>query len=337
MTSSRQIPYGLRHRSRSASPANGVARSISPCSTISAASNENQDNKTKMALTKPNNVINNKQFSNKRNVPEPNNQVPSRQTQNNRRNIPQKQSEFKLDLPSSSRRRQEPFDTLTPTAAYLLSNVQPYSVYGDKPYVSESDSDAATSTSTSTSTTGARTGARRRQEPDSDDDSADEGDEPDLNAIDLKHLPQLNLRPEKIDNIYTPEYARGDRRKYDFDATNTVQPEYLFAHPLSEEMVGLQTCLLSKDDKNWRDLVEHVPDDVNGCSIFDRMIELGRLQARTEDWESAKRERIAKQARLCEEKPKAGATVKYQSVKLRERKCCADCMQLLCNVYRELC
>ena len=102
-------------------------------------------------------------------------------------------------------------------------------------------------------------------------------------------------------------------------------------------MTGLQTCLLSKDDKNWRDLVEHVPDDVNGCSIFDRMIKLGRLQARTEDWESAKRERIAKQARLCEEKPKAGATVKYQSVKLRERKCCADCMQLLCNVYRELC
>ena len=102
-------------------------------------------------------------------------------------------------------------------------------------------------------------------------------------------------------------------------------------------MTCLRTCLLSKDDKNWRDLVEHVPDDVNGCSIFDRMIELGRQQARTEDWESAKRERIAKQARLREAKSKAGATVKYQSAKLRERKCCADCMQLLCNVYRELC
>ena len=291
-SSGRQLPFGIRSRSRSASPANSIERSASPASTVSLTSSKS------ITVSNANSTSRHTQ------------REARQQRRTLMREVLNATDDLKINIPESAR-TPDPYDTLTPSASYMLSGVQPYSVYGEKHMV-ESDNSELTS---------------GKEE---DQDSEEEGPEPNLDSIDVNALPELQLRPEKVDGIYTPEYARGDRRKYDFDALNILQPAYTFSQPLSEEMMDQNLTALSQEDSNWRENVKNIPEDDIECEIVDRLIEFERLQSKTHEYEQARKERLAKQARVREAKGKVGNTIRHQGAKLRERKCCSDCMQLLC-------
>ena len=255
--------------------------------------------------------------------------------------------------------RKATYDTLTPEVAYNLSGgVQPISVYGDRPTREMANQDAKegmwaeedSETKTRTKEVSARCVAKESNpsrdeeddalsssstsgvvsDRDSDDDSGEEADEPNLDSIDVNHLPDLQLRPDQQDNVYVPEYSKGDRRKYDFDVTNITVPPYEFEDPISEEMRLVDFKELATKEENWRKLIDKTPVDELEYLLIDRIIELERLQAKTVEWEEARREKLYRQARLREAKQKIGYTVRHQSAKLRERKCCSECLQLCC-------
>lgn len=255
------------------------------------------------------------------------------------------------------------YDRITPEVAYTLSNgAQPESFFCERAGYIEDDKDGlwgATNGSTTSSCEainvvgGVEFGENKMEDKsgsdsskddmdavsstsgvvsdrDSDDDSGEDPDEPNLDSIDVNHLPDLQLRPEQLDHIYVPEYSKGDRRKYDFDINNVTIPEYEFAAPLSKEIQTLDISALSCKEHNWRHYTEIKPEDEIESNIIDRLIDLERLQKKTKDWEVTRKEKIMRLARLREAKSKIGSTMRHQSAKLRERKCCSDCTQIYC-------
>lgn len=110
-------------------------------------------------------------------------------------------------------------------------------------------------------------------------------------------------------------------------------PTYEFSKVLSEDMSHLDLREIAtaqgNKDNNWRDYTDRKPTDEE-AQIIDRLVELERLQVKTEEWEDARREKLFRMARLRDAKSKIGSTMRHQSAKLKERKCCADCLQLCC-------
>ena len=166
---------------------------------------------------------------------------------------------------------------------------------------------------------------------DTDIDSDEEDyPEPPVEEVNLNQLPNLSLRPEKMDALDIPVYARGDRRKYDFDATVVDYPACEFPYPLPECTESLNFAELCLSEKNWREQTTVRPEIPEEEYIIDRLIEFERLQAKTKEWESAKQDRI-KATRQRQNKSKVYPTSRVQSAKTwREKTCCLDCMQQAC-------
>uniref|UniRef100_A0A2C9L4N7 Uncharacterized protein n=1 Tax=Biomphalaria glabrata TaxID=6526 RepID=A0A2C9L4N7_BIOGL len=82
----------------------------------------------------------------------------------------------------------------------------------------------------------------------SDNDSISElerGSEP---LVDRNRaIPEIRLRPENPDSAYIPP-RKSDMRRFDFDAENSVSPEYQFQCPLPLELtkINMRHCAVNK-------------------------------------------------------------------------------------------
>lgn len=228
----------------------------------------------------------------------------------------------------------------------LNEGQQPESVYGDRPEsVMDADiidDDGAQSledyTGSENGTGGSASGrVLRDTDRNTDIDTDEEDEEPKLEELQAHRIaiPHLELRPEKFDSVYIPGLPKGDRRKYDFDAENVDIPLYEFASPLSETTRQLDLRDLCRRDRNWRDdplLAKVEPVDEGEALFVDRLMELHKLQLKTEENEDVKKER-AKSARMRNNgsgvRSRVGSA-RVQSARQRERWCCPDCTQPAC-------
>jgi len=134
-------------------------------------------------------------------------------------------------------------------------------------------------------------------------------------------IPQFNLRPEKLDQLYLPEPKRG-WRQYDFDMSNIDVPPYEFANPFPEYMDDLDLGQMARLKWNWRNHVKVKVDrepDLEG--LLDRLVEFEKLQMDTVDWENKR----ASQNRKMAAKRVASA----KSV-TKDRRCDPNCLQAAC-------
>ncbi|KAK3086235.1 hypothetical protein FSP39_015604 [Pinctada imbricata] len=156
-----------------------------------------------------------------------------------------------------------------------------------------------------------------------DDDSGSSSDDEDSDfepTVDRdRKVPDLVLRPEKLDSLVVPDSAKG-WRKYDFDADNVEIPEYEFADPLPEPFRDIDLRQMARLKWNWRDQTKARPGD--GClnGILDRLVDLERLQIETEEWEQKRMSQINKRS-------KRTATAKNGN---RDKRCCNKCLQPAC-------
>ena len=147
-----------------------------------------------------------------------------------------------------------------------------------------------------------------------------------MDKIGMAKIPNLKLRPENADALYV-QWAKGDQRKYDFDAAHVEQPEYKFKAPLSSQVVNLNLKDLSRTDKNWREIVSVRPVDAIESKLISRMIEFERLQRKTVDVE---RERRLKGSRGIRNRSTSTQVAQTKSTARIDMNCCADCIQMAC-------
>jgi hypothetical protein len=162
----------------------------------------------------------------------------------------------------------------------------------------------------------------KESQNDTDESSEEDGPEPSLENLGKTTVPELVLRPEKLDAMHVPEYPKGDRRRYDFDAENTDIPPYEFAYPFSEELKQVKFRLLANTDNDWRQLVSTKLDDKE-ATVIDRLLEIERLQVKTEELED-----IRGRGRVF--RPQKQKVPIGRLVRTRERQCCSDCLQAAC-------
>ena len=133
------------------------------------------------------------------------------------------------------------------------------------------------------------------------------------------NIPELNLRPEKLDAIYVPEPKRG-WRQFDFDMSNIDIPPYLFKDPFPDYLDDVDLQQMARQKWNWRHHIKQKtgprPDDLEG--VLDRLVELEKLQMDTVAWEH-KRLQLRK-----------SASRRSASAKLKDRRCCSQCLQATC-------
>lgn len=255
------------------------------------------------------------------------------------------------------------FDTLTPEIVYNLSTgPRPVSVYGAKPvcyteeyaYQKNRGKFAASETNNGTSEdeqrleaspssakrdTDSTSGIGTDKDSDGEEDEDDDGDrdsndsdderipEPKLEDIRMADLPKLNLRPEQLDAIYIPD-ERHDRRRYDFDANKCEKIPFEFEDALSPNLMALDLTQISICDKNWRSFAKGPAKDEAEEKIVDRLLQLEKLQRKTKDIENMRRDRL--RSAHIRAKSRIGVTLRQQSAKPGERKCCSDCLQVAC-------
>ena len=134
------------------------------------------------------------------------------------------------------------------------------------------------------------------------------------------NIPELNLRPEKLDAIYVPEPKRG-WRQFDFDMSNIELPAYLFKSPFPDYLVDIDLKQMAKQKWNWRHHLKQRtgprPSDLEG--VLDRLVELEKLQMDTVAWEQKRSIQLRK-----------SASRKSGSAKLKDRRCCSQCLQATC-------
>ena len=99
-----------------------------------------------------------------------------------------------------------------------------------------------------------------------DDDSSSSSDDEDSDfepTVDRdRKVPDLVLRPEKLDSLMVPDSSKG-WRKYDFDAENVEIPDYEFADPLPDPFCEIDLRQVARLKWNWRDQTKSRPGD--GC------------------------------------------------------------------------
>ncbi|KAK3608066.1 hypothetical protein CHS0354_031054 [Potamilus streckersoni] len=153
----------------------------------------------------------------------------------------------------------------------------------------------------------------------SDDSSSEEDEDSDFEPeVDPnREIPDLNLRPEKLDKLYIPEPNKG-WRKFDFDMDIVDLPPYDFKNPFPEELADIDLRQIAKTKGNlsqYRPSSKDTPLD----SIFDRLIEMERYQMETEEWEN-------KKSRQAQTKKKSANT----ATKIKDKRCCNLCLQPTC-------
>lgn len=135
-------------------------------------------------------------------------------------------------------------------------------------------------------------------------------------------IPELNLRPEKLDHIYVPENKRSWKR-FDFDADHVDIPPYEFKSPLPDAFGNLDLSQLVKLKQNWRDHIRHIPREECAAELFDRVVELEKLQQETEEWE-------VKRAVQISLKKNQVPLKRTPPIKPKDKRCCPGCLQLAC-------
>lgn len=168
-------------------------------------------------------------------------------------------------------------------------------------------------------TSGIDSGASDNESPSSDEDS---DYEPDIDAAIT--IPELNLRPEKLDAIYKPEPKRG-WRQYDFDMSNIDLPPYEFQSPFPEDLEDLDLRQMAKLKWNWRNHVKTKSTRVSDLEgMLDRLVEFEKLQADTIEWEN---KRAAQQKKAL---PRRNTSAKSLQSLLKDKRCDSNCLQATC-------
>ena len=178
-----------------------------------------------------------------------------------------------------------------------------------------------------TSLTGSSSG-----ESDSEDDPEDErAPEPTLEDVQLDKMPQLLLRPEKMDAFDIPTLPRGDRRKYDFDArVADPAPPYVYPDPLTFGQTTVDLSELEANDINWRTTLKR-PMDRETAGWLDRLQHIEHLQRRTTEAEETKaRCRSGGRSRRTPGGGGGTPSSRAPSVASGKLTCCADCLQAAC-------
>jgi len=220
------------------------------------------------------------------------------------------------------------FDTLTPhvLANLINSSNKGAPTFGDrvpseedsteekyvsKKYVTIKDDDVSTSGVDSTHSV-----------DDSTADSSEEDDsdyEPSLDRD--RDVPDLKLRPEKLDSLVVPDSAKG-WRKFDFDANDVDIPPYEFVEPLPEPFSELDLRQVARLKWSWRDQTKERPQDTEVEDILDRLVDLERIQMETEDWEQKR------STQLLSRRAKRIMSAKQPS---KDKRCCGRCLQPACT------
>lgn len=174
--------------------------------------------------------------------------------------------------------------------------------------VKEKDDDNSTSGIESSQTEDESSGSS------SDDEDSDYEPEVDKN----REVPDLILRPEKLDSFVVPDSSKG-WRKYDFDADHVDIPPYEFADPIPEPFSDLDLRQMARLKWNWRDHTRAKAKE-NVDLILDRLVELERLQLDTEEWENKRYAQVSRKSKRA---------VSAKPV-IRDRRCCSRCLQPAC-------
>ncbi|XP_052233755.1 uncharacterized protein LOC127846506 isoform X3 [Dreissena polymorpha] len=235
---------------------------------------------------------------------------------------------------SSGRRSETPsearpgkFDTLSPMviSELMCRSERPSSGYDDdrspddkSPFVDElaAETKKLVENDDTSTTSGIDSGASDNEIATSDEDSEYE---PDIDKDIV--IPNLSLRPEKLDALYIPEPKRG-WQQYDFDMSNIDLPPYEFANPFPEGIEDLDLKQMARLKWNWRNHVHvnttHDPD-LEG--ILDRLVEFEKLQQDTIDWEKKRAAQLKRQA------TKRAANAKPV---IKDKRCDSSCLQATC-------
>ena len=142
---------------------------------------------------------------------------------------------------------------------------------------------------------------------------------------------KLEIRPEKMDAVYTPP-DRKDQRRFDFDAGNIDIPIYDFASPLSKEMRSVDLRAACLKELNWREVTDKRPESEIESAIMDRLQMMQRLQMQTDEQDEKRNKRI-KSAKGRQRVVNGSVNRLFTGsspVKARDKKCCSDCVQSAC-------
>ena len=130
-----------------------------------------------------------------------------------------------------------------------------------------------------------------------------------------------------MDAIYVP-WARGDQRKYDFDASHVDTPPFEFKLPLSDGMNSLNLKELSRTERSWVTMVTAKPEDARESAIVTRLIQMEKLQRKTVDVEREWRLNRYRRNRVRSAggQGQIGVTTRGR----QDMTCCPDCIQIAC-------
>ncbi|ELT88860.1 hypothetical protein CAPTEDRAFT_190672 [Capitella teleta] len=143
----------------------------------------------------------------------------------------------------------------------------------------------------------------------------------------------LGLRPEQLDLLHIREYPETDFRKFDYEITNTLQPNYDFAFPFSEQFVRVdfrEIASLSAKSKtdSWTEHTKQQPLDEDEAKVIDRIYRICQLAAESAEMDRSRKERSA-QNRLSSRTRLGSRVVTARGWK--DRKCTPDCVQPMCS------
>ncbi|XP_074644125.1 uncharacterized protein LOC141900980 [Tubulanus polymorphus] len=166
----------------------------------------------------------------------------------------------------------------------------------------------------------------------SESDMSDDENIPEPSVDESRCAPDLYLRPENMQAVYSAEHPR-DYLKYDFDASRVLLPSYEFEYAGPIEFKHVDFNDLSKFDKDWREMTKRRPANVADEAMIDRFIQLERLQTKTIEWEISKKEkaRAAIRHKMALSQILKSQGRRAQSARSRDRKCCGNCLQPACT------
>ncbi|GFO24089.1 hypothetical protein PoB_005059400 [Plakobranchus ocellatus] len=167
--------------------------------------------------------------------------------------------------------------------------------------------------------------ARGELENDTDDDdsssSEDDDDDDDNDSISElergkeppvdknRRAPDLHLRPERLDHIYTPENKRDYAKRFDFDASKCEIPAYEFESPVGPPYNKINFRLHAREGTDWRHtnyaIGADVPSDL--VAMFDRLLEMEKRQIETEEWEDKRMKQVATAAAVAAARRRAAS------------------------------
>ncbi|XP_021375884.1 uncharacterized protein LOC110464787 isoform X3 [Mizuhopecten yessoensis] len=220
------------------------------------------------------------------------------------------------------------FDTLTPNVLANLISSNSYKTaprYGDPGPSGEEPLEDKNRKSTSppkdddVSTSGIDS-THSAEDISSSSSSSDEDSDYEPSVDRNRDVPDLNLRPEKLDSFVIPDSAKG-WRKFDFDVDETDIPPYEFEEVLPESFRDLDFRQIARLKWSWRDQTKERPNDGVTEDIMDRMVELERLQMETEDWEQKRSVQLLKKRQRV-------ASAKGGQ---KDKRCCNRCLQPACT------